>query len=118
MLTWRIYYSDGSSFSNEDGEPWEAPSVDVQIVAQGDDLLFYHDYYLYRSDLELWIPCNGRDGLLDQLMASARYIDAVINGRYMDNKAWQALLHKVRTKGAWSAYEARQLENRGVSIDG
>lgn len=115
-MDWNIYYSDGSSFGSSDGLPWEAPTVDVQIVQQGNDLLFYHDYYLWRKDLEKWVPCNGVDGLLDHLMAFARQIDAVLNGRYMEKNQWEKLLQKVRSNLTLSAGNARQLEQRGVEI--
>lgn len=29
---WRIYYADGSTFSNEDGEPWDAPGWGAQVI--------------------------------------------------------------------------------------
>lgn len=116
-MMWRIHYSDGASFSSEDGAPHEAPKVDVQIIQQGEDLLFYHDYYLWRTDLGLWVPANGTEGLVDHLTAFAKHIDAVVMGRYMDRASWTALLHKVHAdiaKHGWSAGEARQLEQRGV----
>lgn len=32
ILGWRLYYSDGSSFSHEDGSWSDAPSIDVQVL--------------------------------------------------------------------------------------
>lgn len=116
-MTWTIHYSDGSSFNSSDGRPQDAPKVDVQIIQQGEDLLFYHDYYLWRTDLQAWVPCNGIDGLLDHLMAFADRIDAVVNGRYMARVEWEALLHKVKknmVKHGYSAQEIRQLSQRDI----
>lgn len=117
---WTIYYGDGTTFRGLDGSPKDAPSTDVQIIHQGvDDLLFYHDYYLWRSDLSLWVPCNGSDGLLDHLMAFVDRIDAVVNGRYMEKEKWEPLLHRVRkdiNKRGFSAHESAQIERRKVSL--
>lgn len=32
MLAWRVYYADGSTYSNEDGDPYDAPGDGVQTV--------------------------------------------------------------------------------------
>lgn len=35
-MRWKIYYGDGSTFSSDDGEPEEAPRLNVQIIIQDD----------------------------------------------------------------------------------
>ena len=52
MLDWRIYYGDESTFSSDDGEPQDAPSRDVQVIASpyervGRRLVNRHDFYWY-----------------------------------------------------------------------
>jgi hypothetical protein len=37
MALWRIWYSDGSTFSSENGEPSEAPREGVQAIAERRD---------------------------------------------------------------------------------
>lgn len=36
MLNWRIYYGDGSTFSSWDGQPGDAPALNVQAIASED----------------------------------------------------------------------------------
>ena len=31
-MKWTIYYGDFSTFSNQDGTPWSAPGLDVQVI--------------------------------------------------------------------------------------
>ena len=35
-MKWRIYYGDGSTYSNEDGPPENAPGVGVQVIVRRD----------------------------------------------------------------------------------
>ena len=35
-MRWRIYYTDGSTYSDRDGSPFDAPTDGVQIIAQED----------------------------------------------------------------------------------
>ena len=74
MLEWRIYYGDGSTFSNEDGEPQFAPAMNVQVIVVKDTadtinnvgrrLWFGRDYYWW-DDGE-WIG-GDHFGLYDYL---------------------------------------------------
>lgn len=71
MIEWRIYYGDGSTFSNEDGSPVDAPALNVQAIVQRDTAVgrtIWHkkDFYLHLNDE--WIGVDWF-GLLDHLMA-------------------------------------------------
>jgi hypothetical protein len=33
-MKWRIYYADGTTFDNTQGEAWEAPALGVQVIWQ------------------------------------------------------------------------------------
>jgi len=35
-MNWRIYYADGSTYSDQDGAPEDAPARDVQVVVISD----------------------------------------------------------------------------------
>lgn len=53
-LDWRIYYGDGSTFDNLQGEPKDAPAFDVQVITQknrpnGRRSISLYDYYYYRD---------------------------------------------------------------------
>lgn len=68
-MKWRIFYSDGSSFGYEDGEPKAAPFLGAIAVVQDDPLQFIHKCDFYWWSRNMWW---GGDitGFLDQ---SARY---------------------------------------------
>lgn len=34
---WRIYYGDGSTYSDRDGSPFDAPAGNVQVISQEQD---------------------------------------------------------------------------------
>lgn len=52
-MKWRIYYGDGSTFSNKEGSPQQAPPWNIQDIIQEDpEKGLYHqhgDYYVYRK---------------------------------------------------------------------
>lgn len=61
--TWRIYYADGSTFSDLDGDPQHAPGTGVIIIAQkspifGEKPYVQHmtDYYVWLGDA--WLGCD------------------------------------------------------------
>jgi len=35
-VKWKIYYGNGSTFSDQDGTPWGAPGLDVQVIVMAD----------------------------------------------------------------------------------
>lgn len=51
-MEWCIYYDDGDTFSDKDGDAFDAPSTGVIVVVQADQTLgckFWHrkDYYWF-----------------------------------------------------------------------
>lgn len=59
---WKIYYSDGSTFSNIQGKPWEAPKGGVQVInlldgRKGVRRLQLVDYYVWSPTLQRWVDC-------------------------------------------------------------
>ena len=64
---WRIYYENGSTFSDTDGEPWESPAWGVVALAQPDadpPIMVNADWMMWRTDRECWEQC-GSDGFDD-----------------------------------------------------
>jgi len=70
-MRWRVYYGDGTTFSDQDGSPDEAPSLNMQVVVQHTDregriMICEHDYYWFDPQVGEWV---GGDlfGLFDFL---------------------------------------------------
>ena len=60
-LKWRLYYGDGSTFSNADGPPQDAPCCNVQVIVSiengrrilqhgADNPTAHRDYYWWEND--------------------------------------------------------------------
>ena len=105
---WTIYYGDGTTFTDRDGQPWEAPGYDVQGIRQDpphdrqlitrDYELAKRDFYLYRTDYGCWIRVD-RDGLLDHFISAARHITACLGGRTIPRPDWLAIMKRIREDG-------------------
>lgn len=59
-MLWKIYYGDGTTFSDADGSPWDAPRLDVQFIIyklphNGKFLgLSGADYYTFQNEFGWW----------------------------------------------------------------
>lgn len=96
-MRWRIYYADGSTFSNEDGGPHDAPYYGVQAVCQpepdvGLETLHAFDYYTYAKGR--WYGLSGHDGLVDHVTAYAPQIMALVVGRQIQRQQYQAIMRR------------------------
>ncbi len=89
-LSWRIYYSDGTTFDSSQGRPEDAPAWGVQCIIQtcpdeGKNLTTRHDFYW--RDEGRWV---GGDfiGLVDAL---ARNCTCVRFGRWMPAQRFEMI---------------------------
>ena len=62
-MNWRLYYDDGSTFEDTDGEPWQSPPWGVVLCIQPDRkgnerLMMNGDVLMYRTDLGHWTQCG------------------------------------------------------------
>lgn len=102
--SWRIYYTDGSTFSSDDGEPWESPSWGAALVVQpevvGMDTLYYgNPFFLHRTDLDQWFNVDDT-GLIDQFAHFAHVIDCVRPSRWMPTVEWKELMRRAAEEKA------------------
>ena len=109
-VNWRLYYGDGSTFDSAEGLPEQAPALNLQAIAQADDIdigrrtVSGYDFYWF--DQGRWY---GGDlfGLFDFLQRSS----VVKFGRAIPRAQYQALLTRAVTdtdltpKVAWDARE-------------
>lgn len=95
-MRWKIFYADGSTFSDRDGAPESAPGWGVLVVTQDDErvgraLVREADFYVFS---ERWYGgWEGVDlvGLLDYLSHS-RERCVVKLGRTVSNEVWNETL--------------------------
>ena len=51
-MNWKVYYSDGTTFSSQEGTPWIVPGLDVQVIVMEDKdhgwmIQAHDDYYIW-----------------------------------------------------------------------
>lgn len=122
-LRWRLYYADGSTFDNLDGEPWESPPWGVVGVVQthsmwnAERLGQYppqEQIYIYREDCGRW-SFHGPSGRDDQFVHFAHVISAYRIGRYVPSAdEWNALRARMDNDPDFYAplqKERRELDN-------
>lgn len=114
-VAWRIYYDDGSTFDNRDGEPHQAPGLGVQAIAQHDPRAGRHvltrfDWYYYRRDQNTWWA-SDLFGLLDQLTSDTEHrVTAVRAGR--NAAAYDRILERAMRDPDLPAKSARRTNER------
>ena len=101
---WRLYYEDGSTFSDTDGQTWESPEWGIigasqkkgnpALVGQNGDVL------LYRADLGVW-HLIGWSGVQDHLSHYAHLIECFRMTRWMpQDDEFFALWDRVREESS------------------
>jgi hypothetical protein len=93
---WRIYYGDGSTYSDLMGAPEDAPTRNVQIIIQEHiDTGWYiqpgDDYYVWTGDH--WVGVD-RFGLYDYLIEPGW--KKVIFGRTLTNTEYKAIYRQAQ----------------------
>ena len=95
-MWWRIYYGDGRVFTDADGEPWDAPRVDVQVVAQAKDgdyeLIHGRDHFYFEPERGGWMTTEIF-GAIDHLMRARR--QCLLFGRQLSDADYRAVLSRV-----------------------
>ena len=100
MFRWRLYYEDGSTFSDTDGEPWESPAWGCVALAQSaldgsDKIMVNADYCFWRVDLQRWTQC-GTDGLDDHICHEAHLIGCVRKTRWVPTLDFREVWKRAR----------------------
>jgi hypothetical protein len=103
MFKWRLYYADGSTFSDTDGAPHDSPPWGVVVVSQPgatdnvDRVLMNGDRFMYRTDLDRWHEV-GRDGLDDHLSHFGHLVGCYRVGRWIpDRQAFKAIVARAQS---------------------
>ena len=110
MIKWQIYYDDGSTFSDEDGLPAEAPGHGIQIIAEADPVVGLQ----LQSGKDFWIRRNDRwigvdlVGLLDHLVSTGH----VKQGRMLTNAEFSAVQTRALSDRRLARKSARHPDER------
>jgi len=98
MAAWIIFYEDGSTFSDEDGEPADARKDGVVVVivvdapGVGRRMLHSADFYCWQSDgtgTFEWVPHNQRG--LDYYLSKKGELGIYVAGYTVVHAKWQAI---------------------------
>jgi hypothetical protein len=91
MARWVIWYDDFSSFSSDDGEPWEAPRDGVICIAIADRgcgryVLGEIDWYCWHFEDSKWVPHN-RSGMQQYLRKPGKE-KVVVEGYWVEKQRY------------------------------
>lgn len=80
---WKLWYEDGTTFSNTDGLQEQSPEWGVVCISQkndGKDIVWQDSVYIYRTDRGYW---SGHDwvGFVDQMVHYSHHVACVRVGR-------------------------------------
>jgi len=94
---WRIYYDNGSVFTDADGEPFAAPRQGVQIIVQEKDgdyeMVQGRDHFYWEPKVGGWCT-SDLFGAFDHLVRASR--QCLLFGRQMTDDQYRALEQRVR----------------------
>ena len=102
MVKWRVYYGDGSTYSDLDGEAWDAPTQDVQILvrpsnkgSRGFRAMHAKDAYVWKNGEWCGVDVMG---LWDYLL-NTRGPTKVIFGRWASDDTFDAIYKRATKEG-------------------
>ena len=96
-MDWVIFYSDKSRFSNEDGEPADAPREGVQAIVQNDRILWRCECYCWEHNQ--WVE---HDRFYADQYVSTSYHPIRLNGQTLPPEIFRPI------KDAAVAYKKAQ----------
>jgi hypothetical protein len=114
MMNWRVYYGDGSTFSDADGSPFAAPRSNVQVIIERDARVGWrwisgYDYFVLDPERGGWRETN-EFGLFDYLQRAGQPL--VLFGRWLTDEEWHRLFTRVKSdlgpKDGWLVTEDRR----------
>lgn len=115
-MRWVVHYTDGATFSNEDGWPADAPGWHVQAIAQEDEtvgVLIHQGENFYCYDETLfggWVGCDEYG--LAQYLAEPGY-KVIKLGHAMPTHEWRDLIAQIKADPRLPEKSARYAHERG-----
>lgn len=114
-MRWAILYRDGSCFTHEDGDVWDAPRMDVQAVYQEDEsvgAMTVRSAWGFWKWEDAWIGVD-REGMFMHLALWPRPL--VLFGTFLSQPEWEATKRVIADKlgiykSAWHKIEREALD--------
>lgn len=94
-MRWKIFYANGSTFSDQDGKPQDAPKRGVQIVHVEDGrcgrrVLKYGDYYVWSPTLGRWVEALDATAVIQRAHIEPWLV--ILFGEYLLEADFQRIL--------------------------
>jgi len=107
MISWKIFYGDGTTFDSSQGEPSEAPTTNCQCIMlneqfnymylngkdAGSFMLHGWDYCLHKKSTG-WVGVEGEVNLGDHLLSDFKDINAIVKARTIPIIEFQRIMQK------------------------
>jgi hypothetical protein len=108
-MKWKVFYIDGSSFSNMDGVPQDAPGWGVLAVAQEDETVGVlvhqgNNYYVFDEQYDGWYGLDD-NGFAQYVARSGLKI--VKLGESMSTERYKTMIKEIRENPNLPAKSAR-----------
>jgi hypothetical protein len=96
-VRWRIYYVGGETFCDEQGSPFDAPTLGVQVVLVAEPevgrmLIAMRDYYWWDVARSTWF--GGDVAGFYQYLMFDKGPKAVLFGRFVTNEEFQSCVKR------------------------
>lgn len=90
-MKWKIYYTDGSTYSDQDGSPFDAPALHVQVIvveepAVGRFLIAQRDRYWWDPERNSWFGGDTQGEFQNNLKKGPK---ATLYGEFVWNHEYQ-----------------------------
>lgn len=100
-MNWKIYYANNSTFSDEDGEPEDAPGLGVEVIIQkhedtriGAYLQHHGDYYVWWDNK--WWACDY-DSYFEYIFVDKfPHPKTALKGKMLSNKDYDLIIRRAK----------------------
>ena len=114
MITWRIYYMDGTTFDNTQGDVYDAPYDGVICIVCLNEknnrrTLNAFDVYYYVKSQDSWLGSQHGFAIWRLAKHSRNYVAPKIGETHPDDSTYEAIMKK--------AHEDRDFPKRAGGLD-
>lgn len=112
QLQWRLYYEDGTTYDNLQGDEFNAPAVGLICIVNKDEqhgtnLVALNDYYWFRNNM--WFG-GDKFGLYDYLCQMGQ--KKVVFGRTVSNERYHEVIKQATNDPDFPPKSARSPQEK------